>query len=156
MEKRLAAQDQGSPNPDFYHRLGLACAAMMRSSEYCQYPTACLALWIEPAILLGQIHFFYDLGGNLIGYMTWALLAEDTEERLIHDPRVLFHLSEWNEGERLWIMDLVLIDGSVRESLKEACSLFPNFRSAKSLRRRKDGTVRRVTIWKRRSGLARS
>jgi len=88
--------------------------------------------------------------------MTWALLAEDTEERLIHDPRVLFHLSEWNEGERLWIMDLVLIDGSVRESLKEACSLFPNFRSAKSLRRRKDGTVRRVTIWKRRSGLARS
>lgn len=40
---------------------------------------------IEPAILLGQIHFFHDLGGNPIGYMTWAFIAEDTEQSLINE-----------------------------------------------------------------------
>lgn len=135
---------------DFYHRLGLAAATTMRSGKYCEYPIACLEVWIEPAILLNQIHFFYDLGGNLTGYMTWALLAEDTELRLIHDPEVLFHLSEWNEGDRLWVMDLVLIDGNIQNVLKEAFSLFPTFSLAKSLRRRDDGTVRKVTTWRRR------
>jgi cytolysin-activating lysine-acyltransferase len=122
---------------------------MTKSSQYCEYPIACLAVWIEPAVLLDQIHFFRDLGGNPIGYMTWALLAEDTEQRLINDPEVLFHLSEWNEGDRLWIMDLVLLDGKIRSVIQEALRLFPHFTKAKSLRRRPDGTVRKVTTWSR-------
>jgi hemolysin-activating ACP:hemolysin acyltransferase len=133
---------------DYHHRLGLVAAMMTKSSEYCQYPIACLGVWIEPAILLDQIHFFCDAGSNVVGYMTWALLAEDTEQRLIHDPEVLLHLSEWNEGDRLWIMDFVLIDGDVRTALKEASRRFPDFAEARSLRRRSDGTVRKVTRWK--------
>lgn len=146
----LPPATQAAAELDFYHRLGLATAAAMRSSRYCDYPIACIAVWIEPAILLNQIHFFYDLGGNLNGYLTWALLAQDTERRLIHDPEVLFHLSEWNEGDRLWIMDLVLIDGDIRDAVNEAFSLFPHVTSANSLRRRDDGTVRKVTAWRRR------
>jgi cytolysin-activating lysine-acyltransferase len=130
--------------------MGLAAVAMMKSSKYCEYPVACLAVWIEPAVLLNQIHFFFDIGGNLIGYMTWALLAEDTELKLIHDPDVLFHLSEWNEGERLWIMDFVLLDGKLRHVLKEVFAIFPNALVAKSLRRHEDGRVRKVTTWRRR------
>jgi cytolysin-activating lysine-acyltransferase len=134
---------------DFHHRLGLVAAMMTKSSQYCEYPIACLAVWIEPAILLNQIHFFRDLGGNVIGYMTWALLARDAEQRLIHDPEVLLHLSEWNEGDRLWIMDFVLIDGNPRRVVKEAFQCFPQFTEAKSLRRRPDGTVSKVTTWRR-------
>jgi cytolysin-activating lysine-acyltransferase len=126
----------------------LVAAMMTRSSQYCDYPIACLAVWIEPAILLNQIHFFSDAGGNVVGYLTWALLAEDTEHRLIHDPDVLLHLSEWNEGDRLWIMDFVLIDGNVRSALKEASRCLPQHSQANSLRRRADGTVRKVTRWK--------
>jgi cytolysin-activating lysine-acyltransferase len=100
--------------------------------------------------LLNQIHFFRDHGGNLTGYLTWALLAEDSERRLIHDPEVLFHFSEWNEGDRLWIMDLVLTEGSLREVVKEVVSLFPGADVAKSLRRNDDGTVRKITTWRRR------
>jgi cytolysin-activating lysine-acyltransferase len=81
--------------------------------------------------------------------MTWAILAEDTERRLINDPEVLFHLSEWNEGDRLWIMDFVLLDGKFKNVLKEAHQLFPGFTEAKSLRRRVDGSVRKVTTWRR-------
>jgi len=81
--------------------------------------------------------------------MTWALLAEDTEQRLIHDPEVLLHFSEWNEGDRLWLLDFVLLDGNIRTVVKEAFRLFPHFTEAKSLRRRPDGSVRKVTTWRR-------
>jgi cytolysin-activating lysine-acyltransferase len=136
--------------PGFHQSLGLVAAVMLNSREYCQYPIACLKFWIEPAILLNQIHFFFDLGGQPIGYMTWAYLAEDTEKRLLHDPDVLLHLSEWNEGESLWILDLVVLDGSLKNQLREAFSLLSKFAEAKSLRRRADGTVRKVTKWRRR------
>jgi hemolysin-activating ACP:hemolysin acyltransferase len=81
--------------------------------------------------------------------MTWAFLDADTEQRLIQDPEVLFHLSEWNEGKRLWIMDFVLLDGNVRQVLREAHALFPNIKAAKSLRRLENGKVRKVTTWRR-------
>ncbi len=137
------------PADEYYRRMGMVAATMTKSSEYCQFPIACLAVWIEPAILLGQIHFFRDRADKVIGYMTWALLAEDTEQRLLHDPEVLFHLSEWNEGDRLWIMDFVLLDGRMKTILKEARQLFPGFNQAKSLRRREDGSIRKVTTWRR-------
>jgi hypothetical protein len=36
---------------DFHRRMGMVAATMMKTSEYCQFPIACLAVWIEPAIL---------------------------------------------------------------------------------------------------------
>jgi len=134
---------------EFHRRMGMVAATMTRSSQYCQYPIACLAVWVEPAIVLDQIHFFRDSGDKVIGYMTWALLAEDAERRLLQDPEVIFHFSEWNEGDRLWIMDLVLLGGDMRTVLKEAGRLFPVFEQAKSLRRRSDGSIRKVTTWRR-------
>jgi hemolysin-activating ACP:hemolysin acyltransferase len=127
--------------------MGIVATTMTKSSGYCQYPIACLAVWIEPAILLDQIHFFRDRGDNVIGYMTWALLCEDTEQRLLQDPEVLFHLSEWNEGDRLWIMDFVLLGGRMKTILNEARDIFPVFKQAKSLRRREDGSIRKITTW---------
>jgi cytolysin-activating lysine-acyltransferase len=134
---------------DYYRRMGIVAAAMTKSTEYCQYPIACLAVWIEPAVLLDQIYFFRDRGDNVIGYMTWALLAEDTEQRLLLDPDVIFHFSEWNEGDRLWIMDFVLLDGRVKTVVKDVRRLFPGFNQAKSLRRREDGSIRKITTWRR-------
>jgi hemolysin-activating ACP:hemolysin acyltransferase len=137
-------------SPDEYHRrIGIVAATMTKSSEYCHYPIASLSVWIEPAILLDQIHFLRDRGNNVVGYVTWALLAEDTENRLMHDPEVIFHLSEWNEGDRLWIMDMVLLDGRIKPFLEEVRGLFPAFNEAKSLRRRDDGSIRKVTTWRR-------
>ena len=141
----------------FYSALGLAVDAMGKSDRYCQYPIACLTMWIEPAIRHEQIHFFRDEFGQVCGYMTWAWLADDTERRLIHDPDVLLHLSEWNEGDRLWILDFLVHTGDVRLWVGEAQSLFVEVAEANWLRRRDDGSVRKVMRWKRRpsSGISR-
>lgn len=133
---------------DFYRAIGLAVSVMGNSPDYCQYPIACVTLWLEPAIRHHQIHFFFDSGGIPVGYLTWAWLATDTEQRLLHDPTVLLHISEWNEGDNLWILDFVLVSGDLRARLREAVSLFGGNERAKSLRRHADGTVRKTSIWR--------
>ena len=134
----------------FYDELGMAVEAMGRSDEYCQYPIGCVTLWIEPAVRHEQIYFFRDAAGQVCGYMTWAWLAEDTERRVLYDPNVLLHISEWNEGERLWILDFLVHTGDVRAWIQEARTLFGEVTQAKSVRRRDDGSVRKVTTWTRR------
>lgn len=136
---------------DLYAALGAAVDAMARSDEYCQYPIACLTLWIEPAIFHEQIHFFRDDAGQVCGYITWAWLAEDVEWRLLHDPGVLLHISEWNEGERLWILDFLVHKGNVRSWIREARMLFGEVLEARSLHHRHDAAVRKVVTWRRRS-----
>lgn len=135
--------------PDFFRCVGLVATLMGQSPRYCEYPIACIPLWLEPAIRHCQIHFFLNHGGVPVGYLTWAWLTTDTEHRLLHDPAVLLHISEWNEGDRLWILDFVLLSGDVRSRLREAASVFENYEQAKSLRRREDGTVRKVSTWRR-------
>lgn len=136
----------------FHAKIGAAVNLMSRSAVYCGYPIACVSEWIKPAVLLDQILFFRNPDGPIVGYMTWAYLAEDTEERLINDPNVLFHLSEWNEGDRLWIMDLVVLNGEARRFVLQALKgLFPRHSVARSLRRQADGTVKKVVTWRRRA-----
>ena|SRR5579859_4895040 len=138
---------QNAPLP-FLTALGAVSSVMMRSPIYCQYPVACLAEWIRPAILLGQYQLFHDHGENLVGYMTWALLSKEVEERLIHDPALLLHISEWNEGERLWVMDFVVLNQDVRRFVRVARERLKEYRQAKSLRRCEDGVVRKTVIWR--------
>ncbi|MDH5821775.1 toxin-activating lysine-acyltransferase [Luteimonas sp. RD2P54] len=128
--------------------LGAVSVLMSRSPTYCQYPVACMPEWIEPAILLRQIKIFRDSAGVLAGYMTWAYLAPDVEDRFKNDPSVLLHFSEWNEGDRLWIMDFVCVNGNVRGLLREARASFPKAATAQSLRRNEDGAVRKVSTWR--------
>lgn len=140
---------RGQLQNTFYTSLGMVANIMGLSPLYCQYPVASITLWIEPAIRHGHIHFFRDEAGIPIGYVTWALLNKDTEHRLIHDPDVLLHISEWNEGSSLWIMDFVLLGGGLRIRLRETAALFGEYSCAQSLRRRDDGTVRKVSTWQR-------
>lgn len=136
---------------DLHTALGVAVDSMAKSNEYCQYPIACVTLWIEPAVRHEQIHFFRDETGQVCGYITWAWLAGDAEWRLLHDPNVLLHISEWNEGSRLWILDFLVHSGDVRARIREARTLFGDVAQGKSLHRRDDGSVWKVTTWKRRS-----
>lgn len=135
---------------EFYAELGAAVDAMAKSDKYCQYPIASVTLWIEPAIRHEQIHFFRDESGQVCGYLTWAWLCEDTEQRLLRDCNVLLHISEWNEGERLWILDFLVHSGDVRTWIREARMLFGEVMQAKSLHRWDDGRLRKVITWKKR------
>jgi cytolysin-activating lysine-acyltransferase len=133
---------------EYFAKVGIVASLMGASTRYCTYPVACIALWLEPAIRHDQIYIFRNESGIPMGYITWAWLASDTERRIINNPDVLLHISEWNEGDRLWILDFVLIGGDVRTRIREVMRLFKRDMLAKSVRRNNDGTVRKVTTWR--------
>jgi cytolysin-activating lysine-acyltransferase len=145
---RMSPEPLATPLMEFLGKIGIVASVMGASRKYRTYPVACIALWLEPAIRHEQIYFFHNESGIPIGYMTWAWLAQDTEQRLISDPDVLLHISEWNEGDRLWVLDFVLIGGGIRACLREASRLFAHCSHARSARRSDDGIVRRVTTWR--------
>lgn len=133
------------------YQLGLVTQLMLRSPRYRRYPIANLALWIEPAIALRQIKFFFDAVGRPCGYLTWAFLADDVITRMLGDTCALLHISEWNEGRELWLMDMVAGPGYAQRIARYALDhMFPAQTEGRFLRHHTDGTIRRVVHWKRR------
>src|SRR5438552_12392522 len=135
---------QNDESQEYARTMGSVAMLMLQNKKYQYYPMACLLAWVHPAILLKQIKLFYNEQGHPVGYLTWAFLAPDVEEEWNSDPKVMLHISEWNEGDSLWIMDLLAPSGFGRRILRYAREeMFKDFDSAKSLRRNPDGTVRR-------------
>lgn len=63
--------------------------------------------WTWPAIRLGQVAFLFDGNGQPLAFATWAFLSEPVSQRMAAGDVRLLDISEWNEGDRLWIVDIV-------------------------------------------------
>lgn len=60
-----------------------------------------------PAIQLRQFALDFDATGAAVGYLVWAFVSDDVLAELRAFPGRAMHLSEWNEGRRLWVLDVV-------------------------------------------------
>lgn len=137
---------------EYAQLMGEACSLMTKSPLYCQYPVACLHEWIRPALLLGQFALLKDRYHRSIGYVTWAHLSPTTERRLIGDPDVLLHLSEWNEGCHLWVLDLLLLEGSIHQVRRALLATPGDFNEFWYLRRNSQGEVTKTVHWGKGNG----
>lgn len=136
-------------------QLGLVAGLMSKSKDYRAYPIACLALWVEPAISHKQIMFAFNSQGIVVGYVIWAYLASDAIQRLIHDPTVTLHYSEWNEGDNVWITDMLAVDGHGIDLARFVRDeLFCKADRINWLRRNADGGIRKVYAFRRKAGRA--
>lgn len=114
------------------------------------YRIATLSVWVWPAILLEQIEVFFNERGAPVGYATWAHLSDETAGDLVREDRVL-HLSEWNEGLNLWIIDIVAPAGDAGViALKLRSGRFAGAQRARAVRRDADGRIRRIVDLRRR------
>lgn len=94
-------------------QLGYACELLYSCSRKC-FPLSALDYWVSPAILLKQIKFFFDHRGRPVAYLTWAFLSDEVSARMERDVINVLHLSEWNEGLNLWVLDFVAPYGHTR------------------------------------------
>lgn len=93
---------------------------------------------IIPSSRHGKIALFLNFDKVPVGFVTWAHLSEETEQRLLTTSDPWLHISEWNEGPSLWIRWLHLPVGMRREGLRLCLDeLFPHDESARLLLRRK-------------------
>lgn len=89
-----------------------AVTYLLLKTERSSFRISALKYWIEPAIDVRQIQVFYrPEDGHPIGYCTWAFVGDDLIKKLLHSDVIALHLSEWNEGLNLWIVDFVAING---------------------------------------------
>lgn len=90
---------------------------MSRCRRSSNFQILTLHYWLAPAIEHEQIIFLYDRTATPIGFVIWAHLAPDSEQRFLNEPDFLLHPSEWNEGGRTWIIDFCFPSGAIKESL---------------------------------------
>ncbi|WP_407351414.1 toxin-activating lysine-acyltransferase [Luteimonas sp. R10] len=57
-----------------------------------------------PALYLNQVRFFYDDHHRICSFYLWATLTEAVERRVVSRKSFWLHESEWNEGDRMWIV----------------------------------------------------
>lgn len=93
---------------------------------------------VLPCARHGKIAFFLNFDRVPVGFVTWAHLSEETEERILQTMDPWLHISEWNEGPSLWIRWLHLPRCLRREGLRLCLDeLFPHEPAARLLLRRK-------------------
>ena len=131
-----SATEPSSPTPPFAAALGWAVYVMCRTGAYADFPIASVGAWLLPAARLRQLHIFTGPEGQVLGYITWALLSAEVEARWMNQTSGSWHLSEWNEGDRLWIVDFVIVPGYIWECLRQASSVLSSFSTARYLRTR--------------------
>jgi hemolysin-activating ACP:hemolysin acyltransferase len=142
-----------SPDNRIMEKRGVIAHLMAKSKQYRNLPFSALSVRVDPALVTNQLAIFYRWNdGVAVGYVTWALLAPDVEQRWVNAPKGSLHASEWNEGETLWLMDFLALPGYC-EDIVEFISqnMFAGHAQAYSLRRNLDGSVRKISCWKRRN-----
>lgn len=87
---------------------------------------------IIPAIRHQQIQFYFDSDNKPVAYVIWGFLSERTEQGLLQSQVPKLHVSDWNDGESLWILDLVAPLGHVAEVLGHMRDVL--FRESSSVR----------------------
>lgn len=104
--------------------LGYANLIMFMCSRSHTFQMRTLHFWLVPAIDHQQIVFFFDSTARPMGYVTWAYLAPDAEQRMLTDPNFLLHPSEWNEGGRTWIIDFCFPSGGAKDAISTLKKIF--------------------------------
>lgn len=66
---------------------------------------------VIPPLRLRQRIILFNKRQLPIAYASWAYVTEAVAAELTHSPARPLHLSEWNEGTILWLVDFVAPEG---------------------------------------------
>lgn len=126
--------------------LGAATWLWMQSGTHSPLPVGSLATLLLPAIKRGQFVLASQQGVPVF-YMGWASLSQEAESRYVKNPAYTMPLSDWNSGDRIWILDWVAPSGhtyAMRQFI--LTRLFPD-RCFRSLYHRGTEKGLRVVQW---------
>jgi len=124
---------------------GHAVRLLASSSQHRGVTVHSLAGSLWPAIRLGQIEFLFNSKGSPVAFATWAYVTAEIAELIAQDHAYRLDISEWNEGDQLWIMDLVAPFGDLRNLVRKLrTAKFGDVGRVHGLRRRANGRASRI------------
>ena len=107
-------------------------------------------LW--PAVRLNQIGFLYNSQGSPVAFATWAFVTDEVAQSMLADPNYRMDISEWNEGDQLWLVDLVAPFGEARNLVRKLCAVYlPGAWRVRGIRRYTNGRQPRVVDFNRKA-----
>lgn len=99
--------------------LGFVAELLRRSRAHSRYSLVYLSSVITPAIEQRLIKLYFGKEGQPVGFVIWAYLESDAEERFLETGEWDLHESEWKEGDTLWIVDFFAPFGHLRPILAD-------------------------------------
>lgn len=143
------AQAQPATNIISYQEaLGMMMWLMKHADYHRQWPLWSVDTNIVPALLHGQIKLYFDEDQNPVGFASWAWLNDSAREQVLTDEEPL-SLEQWSSGEHLLFVDFVAPWGHTKNIVIDLKThVFPEHCHAFSLRRNRDGSIRKVDYWK--------
>jgi cytolysin-activating lysine-acyltransferase len=127
--------------------LGMTIQQLASSPYHQQFKLSYyLPVEILPPLKAEQFRCFLNAKGEARGLVTWAWL-NDVAKKEVHTSGRALTISEWSSGPNLffndWITDPEIFRAAMIQMTHE---VFPN-ETASSLRRKADGSVRRINKW---------
>ncbi|MFN7415790.1 MAG: toxin-activating lysine-acyltransferase [Dolichospermum sp.] len=127
--------------------IGSITHLMMCSELHRKYPISGIAERFVPSLIHNQFRY-YEINGNPIGFVNWAWLTDEIEEKY-KTAKYVLNLDEWRGGKNLWFPEFIAPFGHTRFIVKDLrTNIFPKGTPAKAFRIRLGGTFRLTTHWK--------
>lgn len=126
--------------------IGSITHLMMSSPLHSKYQILDITERFIPSLIHDQFRY-YEIDGNPIGFVNWAWLSDEVEEKYSTGEYVL-NLDEWVNGNNLWFPEFVAPFGHARLIVKDLRSnILPKGTPAKSFKIRPDGSFRSISRW---------
>ncbi|HYJ42183.1 MAG TPA: toxin-activating lysine-acyltransferase [Steroidobacteraceae bacterium] len=143
------------PENDFERQLSANFGHAIRVLASCDRRTEALqplGIHLWPAVRLNQIGFLYNSKGSPVAFATWAFVTDEVAQSMLADPNYNMDISEWNEGDQLWLVDFVAPFGEARNLMRKLCTVYlPGAWRVRGIRRYSKGKQPRVVDFKRKA-----
>lgn len=125
--------------------LGYILGLMAESPYHSPRRVSDAARTLKLAQQLGQVRVYYSDYGRCMGYVVWAMLAQDTYAQFKAGRVRPLEQFEWNEGYMPWIVDFLVRPGSLVYVARDLrTKLFVGCREISYIRTRRGQTIRRT------------
>ena len=127
--------------------IGSITHLMMSSQLHLNYNISDIAERFVPALIHNQFRY-YEINGSPIGFVNWAWLTDEIEQKYMTGEYVL-NLDEWQGGRNLWFPEFIAPFGHARLIVKDLRSnILPKKTPAKSFKIRPDGSLQCISHWR--------
>src|SRR6218665_2011656 len=103
---KITERDLGGQGALVEEQFRWAFEIAVKSDWHRKKTVADLGQLINAAIRHQHIRFFFNPREEAVGYVIWAMISKEVRYRFEKSVGWDIHISEWTEGEILWIMDL--------------------------------------------------
>ncbi|MGK7879725.1 MAG: toxin-activating lysine-acyltransferase [Crocosphaera sp.] len=127
--------------------IGSITHLMMSSELHLSYQIVDIAERFIPSLIHNQFRY-YEMNGSPIGFVNWAWLRDEIEEKFMTGDYVL-KVDEWQGGKKLWFPEFIAPFGHARYIIRDLrTNVLPKGTPAKSFKVRPDGSLKSIGHWR--------